>query len=86
MTGADWSNALNGSLAGSPVFQGSLRKYQQSGVLWLKALGARSFNLILADEMGLGKNPLPLSDFETEYPAVERVLSEFLSGGKYAHT
>ena len=37
-------------------------------------------------EMGLGKNPLPLSDFETEYPAVERVLSEFLSGGKYAHT
>lgn len=37
-------------------------------------------------EMGLGKNPLPLSDFETEYPAVERILSEFLSGGKYAHT
>ena len=48
-------NALNGSLSGSPVFQGSLRKYQQSGVLWMKALGARSFNLILADEMGLGK-------------------------------
>ena len=48
-------NALNGSLAGSPVFQGTLRKYQQSGVLWMKALGARSFNLILADEMGLGK-------------------------------
>lgn len=37
-------------------------------------------------EMGLGKNPLPISDFETEYPPVMRILREFLSGGNHAHT
>ncbi|MBQ9337483.1 MAG: DEAD/DEAH box helicase [Lentisphaeria bacterium] len=56
---ADWdlaaSNALSGQFAGSDVFSGSLRKYQQSGVLWMQALGSRGANLILADEMGLGK-------------------------------
>ena len=56
---ADWElaarNALSGQLAGSPVFCGTLRKYQQAGVLWMQALGARGANLILADEMGLGK-------------------------------
>lgn len=30
-------------------------------------------------EMGLGKNPLPLSDFEAEYPAVERMLRVFIT-------
>ena len=48
-------NAMKDSLADNSVFRGSLRKYQQSGVLWMNALGARSCNLILADEMGLGK-------------------------------
>lgn len=32
-------------------------------------------------EMGLGKNPLPLTDFEGEYPAVRRILNTFISGG-----
>ena len=67
-------NALNGSLSGNPVFQGSLRKYQQAGVLWMKALGARSFNLILADEMGLGKTVQTLallsSDPGKNFPAL----------------
>lgn len=31
-------------------------------------------------EMGLGQNPLPLSDFEGEYPVVKRILNTFLSG------
>ena len=48
-------NAMKESLPDNSVFRGSLRKYQQSGVLWMNALGARSCNLILADEMGLGK-------------------------------
>lgn len=30
-------------------------------------------------EMGLGENPLPLSDFETEYPLVKAILTEFVS-------
>lgn len=30
-------------------------------------------------EMGLGKNPLPLSDFETEYPVVQKILTEFIN-------
>ena len=47
--------AFHGSLEPNPIFKGSLRKYQQSGVLWMKALGERAYNLILADEMGLGK-------------------------------
>ncbi|MBO4631781.1 MAG: DEAD/DEAH box helicase, partial [Lentisphaeria bacterium] len=47
--------AMEGSLEKNSIFQGSLRKYQQAGVLWMKALGSRSCNLILADEMGLGK-------------------------------
>ena len=47
--------ALSGKLQSNPIFQGMLRKYQQSGVLWMKSLGARGCNLILADEMGLGK-------------------------------
>lgn len=29
-------------------------------------------------EMGLGKNPLPLSDFNSEYPAVRGILREFI--------
>lgn len=33
-------------------------------------------------EMGLGKNPLPLSDFEKEYPAVSRLLFEFIEPAK----
>jgi len=48
-------SALSGKWSAGGVFQGTLRKYQQSGVLWLKTLGVRSCNLILADEMGLGK-------------------------------
>ena len=48
--------ALNGNDGlQNQIFQGSLRKYQQAGVLWMKSLGARGYNLILADEMGLGK-------------------------------
>ena len=47
--------ALSGSLQENSVFKGVLRKYQQSGVLWMHALGKRGCNLILADEMGLGK-------------------------------
>lgn len=30
-------------------------------------------------EMGLGTNPLPLSDFETEYPVVKKILTEFVN-------
>lgn len=33
-------------------------------------------------EMGLGKNPLPLTDFEGEYPAVRRLLDVFVRGRK----
>lgn len=29
-------------------------------------------------EMGLGKNPLPLSDFEEEYPLVKNILREYI--------
>ena len=67
-------NALNGSLSANPVFQGSLRKYQQAGVLWMQALGSRSCNLILADEMGLGKTVQTLAllagDREKNLPAL----------------
>lgn len=38
-----------------PMFEGELRKYQESGVYWLRAMGERGLNVILADEMGLGK-------------------------------
>ena len=31
-------------------------------------------------EIGLGKNPLPLTDFEAEYPVVRRILNTFLTG------
>ena len=48
-------DALSGTLEDNSIFRGALRKYQQAGVLWMNALGARSCNLILADEMGLGK-------------------------------
>ena len=48
-------SAMSGSLEKSSIFQGTLRKYQQAGVLWMRSLGIRSRNLILADEMGLGK-------------------------------
>ncbi|MBO7147497.1 MAG: DEAD/DEAH box helicase [Lentisphaeria bacterium] len=44
----------NGSAENSR-FAGSLRKYQQAGMLWMQSLGRRGYNLILADEMGLGK-------------------------------
>jgi|GEM_PF-437780 len=54
--------ALSGTLVlDNPLFQGSLRKYQQAGVLWMKTLGSRGYNLILADEMGLGKTVQTLS-------------------------
>ena len=57
-----------------PLFRGALRKYQQAGVLWMKTLGARGFNLILADEMGLGKTVQTLSllasDTEKNLPAL----------------
>ena len=33
-------------------------------------------------EMGLGKNPLPLSDFESEYPAIRGILDIFVRGRK----
>ncbi len=45
----------------NPLFRGSLRNYQQAGVLWMKTLASRGFNLILADEMGLGKTVQTLS-------------------------
>jgi g-D-glutamyl-meso-diaminopimelate peptidase len=32
-------------------------------------------------EMGLGQNPLPLRDFEAEYPLVKAILLTFLHGG-----
>ena len=32
-------------------------------------------------EMGLGQNPLPLRDFETEYPLVKAAMLTFLHGG-----
>ncbi|MBO5724543.1 MAG: DEAD/DEAH box helicase family protein, partial [Lentisphaeria bacterium] len=53
--------ALNGNMEQNPLFRGSLRKYQQAGVLWMKSLGERNYNLILADEMGLGKTVQTLS-------------------------
>ena len=57
-----------------PLFTGTLRKYQEAGVLWMKTLGARGFNLILADEMGLGKTVQTLSllasDTEKHLPAL----------------
>jgi len=39
----------------SPLFQGSLRDYQQAGYVWLWALYESKFGGILADDMGLGK-------------------------------
>lgn len=39
----------------SPLFLGSLRDYQQTGVNWLNFLYEVGFNGILADDMGLGK-------------------------------
>lgn len=47
------------------LFHGDLRNYQQAGVLWMKTLGTRGFNLILADEMGLGKTIQSLALFST---------------------
>lgn len=32
-------------------------------------------------EIGLGKNPLPLGDFETEYPRIRALLQVFVNGG-----
>ncbi len=58
--------ALSGSLELNPVFRGTLRKYQQSGVLWMNALGNRGCNLILADEMGLGKTVQTLALLATD--------------------
>lgn len=57
-----------------PLFTGTLRRYQEAGVFWMKTLGARGFNLILADEMGLGKTVQTLSllasDTEKNLPAL----------------
>ncbi len=50
------SEELQGDGDLKPVaFKGDLRKYQQQGILWMRQLARRDFNLILADEMGLGK-------------------------------
>ncbi|KIC76865.1 putative ATP-dependent helicase YwqA [Neochlamydia sp. TUME1] len=43
------------SINPSPLFQGSLRPYQQQGLNWLNFLKHYGFNGMLSDDMGLGK-------------------------------
>lgn len=55
----------------SPLFQGSLRPYQQQGVNWLHFLHHFGFNGMLSDDMGLGKTVQVLaflSQLKTNHP------------------